>query len=229
MHIQMQKNKKFKDLSVQDKSKVISESWQKLKDAQKQQYVDLANDDKKRYNKEMKQLEKKGYFINQEGKRSTDLQKNGKPKAPVVVAKDKVKAKAIVEKKKVAEKKKAEEKPDVTMPKKPNSSYMCFSIKSWPEMKAQHPNLAITELTKKVAERWGKMSEKDKQPYVKLHQESQARYEKEMKQFKELGYFINSDGIKSTFLTRKGKAKEFEEGTVMPKAVKNAYMFFNAE
>jgi len=35
----------------------------------------------------------------------------------------------------------------------------------------------------------------------------------------ELGYFINSDGIKSTFLTKKGRAQEFEIGTVMPKKV----------
>lgn len=44
-----------------------------------------------------------------------------------------------------------------------------------------------------------------------------------------MGYFINSDGVKSTFLTKKGKAQEFEIGTVMPKGVISAYMFFNKE
>jgi len=42
----------------------------------------------------------------------------------------------------------------------------------------------------------------------------------------ELGYFINSDGIKSTFLTRKGKVMEFEEGTILPKRPFSAYIMF---
>ena len=43
------------------------------------------------------------------------------------------------------------------------------------------------------------------------------RYEKELKQLNELGYFVNGDGVKSTDLDKKGKVKEFPEGTVMPK------------
>ena len=55
------------------------------------------------------------------------------------------------------------------------------------------------------------------------------RYEKEMKQLNEKGYFINSDGVKSTDLDKKGNVKEFPEGTVMPKKVKTAYMFYFIE
>lgn len=73
------------------------------------------------------------------------------------------------------------------------------------------------------------MTDKEKEPYVKLNEQSKALYEKEMKQFNELGYYVNSEGIKSTYLNKKHVAQEFEYGTVMPKKVKGAYMFFNAE
>lgn len=73
------------------------------------------------------------------------------------------------------------------------------------------------------------MTDKDKQPFVKLHDLDIKRHEKEMKEFNKFGYFHNSDGIKSTFLTKKGVAKEFESGTVMPKKVKIGYMFYHSE
>jgi len=63
------------------------------------------------------------------------------------------------------------------------------------------------------------MTEKDKE-----------RYNKEMEEFEEHGYFHNSDGVKSTFL--KGKhhlVQEFETDTVMPKKVKTGYMIFFVE
>lgn len=62
-----------------------------------------------------------------------------------------------------------------------------------------------------------------------MQQEDQKRFEKETKQFNELGYFINSDGIKSTYLNKKGKAQEFEIGTIMPKKVGTPYMFYLQE
>ena len=45
----------------------------------------------------------------------------------------------------------------------------------------------------------------------------------------ELGYFINSDGVKSTDLDSKGRVREFAEGTIMPKKVRSAYLYFFAE
>jgi len=42
MRNQMDSMKKFKDLTPTDRVKVINESWSKLKDEQKQQYVDMA-------------------------------------------------------------------------------------------------------------------------------------------------------------------------------------------
>lgn len=50
------------------------------------------------------------------------------------------------------------------------------------------------------------MTDKQKEPFVKLQEKDKIRHSKETNQFKELGYFINSDGIKSTFLNKKGVA-----------------------
>ena len=54
---------------------MIGEKWSNLTQSQKEGYLKKAEDDKKRYIKELKQLEKKGYFINKHGKDSRDLYK----------------------------------------------------------------------------------------------------------------------------------------------------------
>ena len=45
----------------------------------------------------------------------------------------------------------------------------------------------------------------------------------------ELGYFVNRDGIKSSQLDRNHKIKEFPEGTIKPKKVTSAYMYYFIE
>jgi len=76
---------------------------------------------------------------------------------------------------------------------------------------------------------WKNLSAEDRKPYDEMVMKDKERYEKELKQLGELGYFINSDGIKSTELDRKGKVKEFPEGTVMPKKTRSAYMYYFVE
>lgn len=62
-----------------------------------------------------------------------------------------------------------------------------------------------------------------------MNTKDRTRYEGELKQLEELGYFINADGIKSTELDKKGNKKEFPEGTMMPKKVNSAYMYYFIE
>lgn len=59
-----------------------------------------------------------------------------------------------------------------------------------------------------------------------MSEDDKKRHDKEMEQFNKQGYFLNSDGIKSTFLNKKGIAQEFEIGTIMPKKVSVAFMHF---
>jgi hypothetical protein len=50
-----------------------------------------------------------------------------------------------------------------------------------------------------------------------------------MREFNKLGYFFNSDGVRSTLITKSGKVLEFEIGTRMPKGVSGSFMHFSSE
>lgn len=52
MSAQMKNMPKFNDLTLAERAKVISESWSKLTSEQKSQYVEMANNDKIRYQNE---------------------------------------------------------------------------------------------------------------------------------------------------------------------------------
>lgn len=80
MHDQMAKMAKFKKLTAADRNKVINESWAKLTEDQKQQYVELADADKSRYNREMKKLGNKPEVASKASKKED----KSKPEAEVV-------------------------------------------------------------------------------------------------------------------------------------------------
>jgi len=73
------------------------------------------------------------------------------------------------------------------------------------------------------------MTEEQRKPYDKLRDDDAKRLEKETKQLQDLGYFINSDGVKSTNLTKKGKVTDFPLGTVLPKKAAHPYLCFATE
>lgn len=193
----------FKNLTASEKSQVISDSWKKLSDDQRQIYNDKAKTDKDRYRAECKQLEQQNSKTTA-GKSQAAKSQAAASSSSNVVTVDK----------------------DATQPKRPMSGFFFFSMQNQANLKQQNPDIKITERAKLNGEQWNKMTEVEKQPYQKLHDQDVVRHDKEMKQMRELGYFINSDGVKSTFLTKKGKAKEFEDGTVMPKKAKTGYMIF---
>lgn len=58
-------------------------------------------------------------------------------------------------------------------------------------------------------EQWGKLTDEEKKPYIEMNAKDIQRYERECNQLKELGYFTNSDGVKSTMLSKKGKEMDF--------------------
>jgi len=56
-------------------TKKAAEQWKNLSDSQRKKYDDLNKQDIKRHEKELKQLETKGYFVNKDGVKSTDMLK----------------------------------------------------------------------------------------------------------------------------------------------------------
>lgn len=55
----------------------------------------------------------------------------------------------------------------------------------------------------------------------------QARYDKELNQLQTKGYFVNSQGVKSTDIVQ--KKFKYPEGTVMPKKPVHAYQWYVRE
>lgn len=56
---------------------------------------------------------------------------------------------------------------------------------------------------KQTAQEWKSMNDDQKKKYQDLNKNDLDRYHKEMKEFKETGYFTNSDGVNSKFLNKK--------------------------
>ena len=54
-------------------AQMVGKAWNELDDTKKQVYQDMYLKDKKRYEQELEQLEKQGFFINQSGENSKDL------------------------------------------------------------------------------------------------------------------------------------------------------------
>lgn len=165
---------KFQGLNFAERAKICSDSWSKLSDQQKQQYIQMAEEDKQRYQKEMKQVAKKGYFTDKngvdsrtmkapkakKGKEDEDMEEEEAPKPAASVAK---------------------KVDDRVKPKKPLSSWMLFNQEQYEPTRKKNPDLSMVEITKANSEKWRAMTEKQKEKYDKIKEKDQARYDKEMK------------------------------------------------
>ena len=65
-------------------------------------------------------------------------------------------------------------------------------------------------MTKKFANQWREMTDAEKAPYNKLGEKDKIRYQNEMKELKEKGFFINGDGENSKDLFLKEQKKQTE-------------------
>lgn len=154
-----------------DLAKQIGEEWQNLTEAQKKPFDALAKKDAVRYEKEMKQLETHGYFVNKDGVKSTDLLKNGKVR----------------------------EYPEGSlMPKKPQAGYFQFISEQRAIVVKKNPEAKITEIAKMLGEMWTKLTEVKKKPFNQKYEQDKDRYQTQLEQLKKFGYFILEDGSKST-------------------------------
>ena len=68
-------------------------------------------------------------------------------------------------------------------PKRAKTSYFYFSTEERKKIKANNPNLLMTEVTKLVGQQWKTMSWEDKDKYQELAKMDRARYELEVKEF----------------------------------------------
>ncbi|BAF16734.1 fACT complex subunit SSRP1-B [Oryza sativa Japonica Group] len=78
-----------------------------------------------------------------------------------------------------SEKRKPKKKKDPNAPKRAIAPFMYFSKAERANLKNSNPELATTEIAKKLGERWQKMTAEEKQPYVEQSQVDKKRYAEE--------------------------------------------------
>lgn len=66
------------------------------------------------------------------------------------------------------------------LPKRPTTAYFYYMNENRAAMKEKHPDDKATNLAKKIAEVWNKMSDKDKKPYLEKAEKDKLRYQTEM-------------------------------------------------
>jgi len=74
-------------------------------------------------------------------------------------------------------------KKDPNAPKRGLSAYLFFCKDKRGDVLKKEPTLGITDVAKKLAIKWNKLSASDKKPYEKQAAEDKLRYEKEMKKY----------------------------------------------
>jgi len=62
-----------------------------------------------------------------------------------------------------------------------------------------------------AGDRWHKLSEEEKEPYNKMHEEDIKRYEKELKELEEKGYFTLADGSRSVDIIQSSKKRKSQK------------------
>ena len=133
----------------------------------------------------MNQLEQFGYFINQDGVKSTDLA---------------LTARLF--------------KPNVEVPKKRINGYALYVKELFPKKKAKlGKETKTTEVLAALSHDWTELSSKKKAQYTKLALADQTRYDREMQELLTQGYFVREDGTRSQNKPIKTEVQTKIEGT----------------
>lgn len=91
-------------------------------------------------------------------------------------------------------------------------------------IRAKNPEAKISEISKQIGEQWNQLEDSEKTKWVNLSIKDKARHDKELNQLQTKGFFVNSDGVKSTDIVQ--KKFKYPEGTVMPKRPSAAYQLY---
>uniref|UniRef100_A0A4W3GIM1 High mobility group protein 20A-like n=1 Tax=Callorhinchus milii TaxID=7868 RepID=A0A4W3GIM1_CALMI len=89
---------------------------------------------------------------------------------------------------------------DFTAPRAPTTGYVLFLNEQRAKLKAEHPDLPFTEITKMLGTRWSQLSQEGKQKYIDEAEKDKKRYIEELKAYQ------NSEAYQA-FLKRRAISK----------------------
>ena len=177
----------------------------------------------------MTQFEKKGWFKDKDGNDSRKMAKPSRKKANSENEEMEDESPKGKKGKAASQPVPAAPETKATKPKQAATAYMAFMTEQYPITTKANPTLKMTEISSLNVQKWKAMTDKQKIPYQKMNELDKVRHAKEMKQFNELGHFFNSDGVKSTLITKSGRILEFEADAVTPKRALSPYIFWGKE
>lgn len=140
-----------------DITKLVTEAWKALADADKQKYVQLADADAERYEREYAAWEK---------------EQASKPPPPPASTSPKKKGGAPASAAPLG--------PAPPAPAKPPKAYVLFSNEKRPEVKQQNPTASAPEMMKLLGARWTAAPEEEKKKFNDRAAELKAQYIKDM-------------------------------------------------
>jgi len=123
-------------------------------------YVKMSDGDKTRYERQLTEREKKGYFTLDNKTKSTDPEN----------------AKLFKKKKSSSE---PEEEAKELKPKRAISAYIYFASDFSEKTRKAKPELKITEISVLAGKKWSEMSDAEKKPFVEMNEQDKARQEKQ--------------------------------------------------
>lgn len=88
--------------------------------------------------------------------------------------------KKVSENKETSKKRKREES---LQPKKPKTGYLLYCEEKRPRLAEKYSTLSATEVMKKVAKKWQKLSDEKKEKYKEMFRENRQQYERDLTQY----------------------------------------------
>ena len=86
---------------------------------------------------------------------------------------------------------------DPAAPKKPKNAFFFFGDEIRPKILKENPNLRNPEIFKVIGKEWGKLKDKDKVKYHRLSEQANKKYQLQIQEYEEFGYYRREDGTKS--------------------------------
>lgn len=144
------------DCTFGERAKLVSKKWKELSADEKKPFLDMAKEDKVRYEKERQKYDE------EHGDTSSSSSSSSAPKKRT---------------------KRAKKVKDENAPKRPCNTFLLFLQDKLKPYKAEHPDKAHKEVTKELGDQWKKMSDEEKKPYTEKYEENKKKYAKELEAY----------------------------------------------